>query len=241
MTDDTKRRGIRTRFGTGASNPAGQVGQPNVLTGAATPNRLSSEVARPVNVSTVTQAPTTRLAATTTVRPGATPFDPDAPPTGRRAPTLQTLIVIGFLVLTGVRLAGQFLEGAGSDAPSATPPTATLAPAPGPGSVIFGTGLSQFCGVTDRADAFTAGTDVWWSAELSTVQEPDAEVVVIVRRGSVEVQRETVPPEPSAGKWLLLCAGEPVVEKALGAYRVEVWDADVTELQASGEYRLIAD
>ena len=148
--------------------------------------------------------------------------------------------MIGFLVLTAVRLAGQFLEGTGSEPLETTSPGATVGSAPGPGSVIFGTGLSQFCGVSERADAFPAGVEVWWSAELSTVQEADADVVVIVRRDGVEIDRQTIPAEPESGKWLVLCAGEPIVEKVSGTYRVEVWDARVTAVQASGEFRVTA-
>ena len=241
MSEERRRLGIRTRLGTGAANPAGRVGEPNVLSDAATPNRLSSEVARPANVSTLTDSPAARLAAPGYLRPGTTPIPVEPPSTGRRAPTLSTLLVVGFVVLTIARLGGQFLEGSGFGSPEETSPPATLAPGPGPGSVIFGTGLTEFCGVSERAAQFPTPTKVWWSAEMRTVQEPDADVVVVVQRNGVEVDRMTIPPEPSGGKWLVLCASEPIDGSARGTYRVEVWVDDVSPAQASGEFRVTSD
>jgi hypothetical protein len=114
MTDGGTRLGIRTRLGTGASNPAGRVGEPNVLSDAAIPNRLSSEVARPANVSTLVQAPTARPVTPGVLRSSSGPTAPvpvDPEPTGRRPLTFQTLIVIGFVLLTLFRLLSQFLDG----------------------------------------------------------------------------------------------------------------------------------
>jgi hypothetical protein len=241
MSEDRRRLGIRTRLGTGAANPAGRVGEPNVLSDAAMPNRLSSEVARPANVSTLTDGPAARLAGPGYLRPGTVPIPVEPQPTGRRAPTLSTLLVVGFVVLTIARLAGQFLEGSSFGSPEETSPPATLAPVPGPGSVIFGTGLTEFCGVSEPAAQFPTGTEVWWSAEMSAVQDGNVEVVVVVRRNGVEISREMIPPEPEAGRWLVMCASEPIDGGARGTYRVEVWDGDVKAVQASGEYRITAD
>ena len=246
MSEDRRRLGIRTRLGTGAANLAGRVGEPNVLSDAATPNRLSSEVARPANVSTLTDGPAGRPAAPGYLRPVTIPIPVEPQPTGRRAPTLSTLLVVGFVVLTIARLAGQLLEGAEFGSPEETTPAETLAPAssPGaitPGPITFGTGLTDFCSLSGRAAQFPSGTEVWWSARMGTVQDPAVDVVVIVRRDGVEIDREPIPAQPVGGSWLVTCANEPIASDTTGTYRVEIWDADIKAVQASGEYRITAD
>jgi hypothetical protein len=236
MRDNSKLRGIRTRLGTGSANPAGRVGEPNVLTGAAVPNRLSSEVARPVNVSTLTQAPTVRRAGTVATRPGVAPADLQEAPRGRRAPALQTIIVIGFIVLTAIRLASQFLgDGSFGDQTETNPPNpAATADAPGP--ITFGTAMDDECALTGTATQFGENTEVWWTAELPTRQSSKAVVVVLVLRDHEEVARDVWPPEGTSS-WTVMCDG-PVAKREVGSYRVEVWDEDLKVLQAAGEYQI---
>ena len=236
MSENNRLRGIRTRLGTGPANPAGRVGEPNVLTGAAVPNRLSTEVARPVNVSTLAQAPTVRRAGTAGSQPIAVPVDVQDAPRGRRAPTLQTIIVIGFIIVTLFRLASQFLGGgtSGDPIPTTAPnPNATTASL---GQVTFGTAMDDDCGLTGVAGEFAEDTEVWWTAELPTEQSSKAVVVVLVLLDHEEVARDVWPPE-GTNFWTVMCDG-PVAERVIGEYRVEVWDEDLKVLQAAGEYQV---
>lgn len=219
--------------------------QPNVLTGAATPNRLANEVARPVNVSTVTTAPKPRPADS--VRPASVgtyvpapieTYVPEAPTGGRRIPAVPSLVVLGFIVLTAVRLLGQVL-GDDSSAPTVTGQPAPNATSTAPGSITFGTSQDDDCVIAGSATEFPAGTKVLWTADLARAQAADATVVVIVRRNGLEVERATVPPDTSVGTWSILCGG-PFADASRGDYRVEVWSEDVKVMHAAGEYRLTA-
>jgi hypothetical protein len=155
-----------------------------------------------------------------------------------RVPSFGTLIFLAFLAITGFRIVGEFVRGLELE----PPPASTTAPggAIAPGSIVFGLDSDGDCGVVDSASRFAPGTAVWWSAELSTEQAPEAEVVIIVRRDGIEVEREDVPPDPSFGTWSVLCSGKPIDETDAGLYRVEVWDKTITTLHAVGEYRLAA-
>lgn len=230
MSQNRGRRRIR-------AGAPGRVGEPNALSNAATPNTLSGMVAQPAPIPgnssvrvTPSGAPASWLA---TGGAGVASSKP-----GFRLPSLGTLIFIGFLAITGVRLVGEFVQGLPSDTPAPT-----TAPTPvqssGPGPIEFGTKSDGNCGVLETGLEFAAGTSVWWSAQLSTTQSPDATVVIIVRRDGTEVDHEDVPPDSSTGTWSVLCSGAPVAEQSAGLYRVEVWDETVTVLHAVGEYRLL--
>lgn len=220
MTEDPRRRRIR-------GGAVRRVGEPNVLSDAATPNQLSGMAARPVNVQTGTRQGTDSGLPTGTA----------APRSGVRLPSFGTLIFLGFLAITGFRLFGEFVGGLAEPTPAPTTPAGLAQPAE-PGLITFGTKSDGDCGVLETGEAFKPGTDVWWSAELATAQAPNATVVVIVRRDGAQVDREEVPPDDSFGKWSVLCSGGPVVESVAGLYRVEVWDETITTLHAVGEYRL---
>lgn len=240
MNQDRRRRGMRG--GAGPAAPRSRaVGEPNVLSDAATPNVLSTQTGRPQPlavrpaqpgaVATRGQAP---QANETWLATGQT-----APASRIRLPSVGTLIFLGFLAITAVRFLSEF---AGGITEPTGEPVVTTAPAPGssvePGQVTFGTGQGTDCGVTGAAAEFGPNVDVWWSAQLATVQPPDASAVVIVRRGGEEVHREFVPPDTSFGKWSVLCAGEPLTLHEAGTYRLEVWSEDETVLHAAGEYRI---
>jgi hypothetical protein len=248
MSEDRGRRRRLGSLGAGALGSGGRarpqkIGDPNVLSDAATPNRLSTEAGRPKGLPVGTRETPTWTPATTaapTVR---------APQRSRRVPSLSTVLFVGFVVFTAIRFLGQTVGESAPVAPVATSPgdapgairssdpEPSLAPAE-PGAISFGTGSDGDCGVTDDAIAFNVGTDVWWSAQLSAGQPPEAGAVVIVHRDDAEISRETVPPDTSVGEWDVLCSSEPVAEQGRGDYRVEVWDENTIELLAVGEYRL---
>lgn len=220
MTEDLRRRRIR-------GGAVRQVGEPNVLSDAATPNQLSGMVARPANVQTGTREGSESWRATGTTTPRS----------GVRLPSFGTLIFLGFLAITGFRLFGEFVDGLADPTAGPTTPAGPIQP-PEPGPIVFGTKSDGDCGVLETGVEFQQGADVWWSAELATVQAPNAMVVVIVRRDGAEVDREDVPPDESSGKWSVLCSGAPIVGSVAGMYRVEVWDETITTLHAVGEYRV---
>lgn len=184
-------------------------------------------VQRPANVQTGTRQGSESWLATGTVTPKS----------GVRLPSFGTLIFLGFLAITGFRLFGEFVGGLAEPTPAPTTPAGPAQPAE-PGPITFGTRSDGDCGVLETGEAFEPGADVWWSAELATVQAPDATVVVIVRRDGAQVDREEVPPDDSLGKWSVLCSGGPVVDSVAGLYRVEVWDETIKTLHAVGEYRV---
>lgn len=217
MTENRRRGRIRVRA-------AGRVGDPNVLSNAATPNELSGMAAGPASVKVGANIRTSQTA-------------PAAPRSGVRLPSFGTLLFLGFLLLTGLRLLGEFAQGLAQETPV---PTTAAAPDEGsrPGPIVFGAKSDGDCGVLETAVEFIQGTAVWWSAQLPTVQSPDVAVVIIVRHDGSEVDREDVPPDPGSGEWTILCSGAPVFERSPGLYRVEVWDETMTVLQAAGEYRM---
>ena len=237
MSEDRPQQGIPGRPGRGALGGRGQVrrgsaGEPNVISGAATPNRLSTESA----------APTGALSGTRQAPPGGT-LPVGATPARRRIPipSLATLIFLGFLAITAFRIIGEVVDQFLPTAPEAT----NAATGPGsfptaPGAILFGTASDEDCGITGAGVRFDAGTDVYWSALLSAEQAPDAGAVVIVRRDDQQVEREEVPPDESFGAWDQLCSGAPVVDVGSGGYRVEVWDEHATVMLAAGTYTIAA-
>jgi hypothetical protein len=223
-SSDDRRRRVRL---TGPVRPARRVGEPNVLSDAAVPNTLSTSPAPPARAQPATRSGSESWLATGTAAPAA----------GRRLPSFGTLIFLVFLAITGFRLFGEFIRGL-----EATPTPAIVAPGQAvvPGSIVFGTQSDGDCGVEDRGYEFAPGTEVWWSARLSSEQAPDAEVVVVVGRDGAEVGREDVPADTSVGTWSVLCSGKPVDAVDPGTYRVELRDASGTVVHAVGEFRLVA-
>lgn len=251
MSDQLRRR-LR-------STPAPRrVGEPNVLSNQAIPNRLSTiaGAGRPANP---TMGPTAtpsrpRSTASTTARqsPGAPALprpsvaDGDSE-TRRRAltlPSLRSLLFIGFLVLAAAR----FFNGVGSGEvdPTTAPrtsagPQATLGALPtvdsSPGKVVFGESITNDgCKLTRSGTLFVTGIDIWWQAETTRVVGADESVVYIAMRDGVEFEHETIPPDPDVGAWSILCAGQPVAGSWPGLYRVEIRDEAEGELLSSGEY-----
>ena len=229
MSDDGRRRRLRGRRDAGAPVQAGSVPQPNVLSDASPPNRLSTETAPNVGGLGGTGAsvtPTTgpQVNSRGTVVPAGV-----SDRQGLRLPGVSTLIFLGFVALTAFRIVGEWVEQAADP-----PPAGTTAPAPGP--VIFGTRATDECEVVGASVEFPEGADVWWSATMSTTQPPDAAVVVIILRNGVQATRENVPADESAGDWDLLCSSGPVEQDTAGKYRVEVWNEARTVVLAVGEY-----
>lgn len=202
----------------------GRVGEPNVLSNAATPNTLSAMATGPANVT-----PSPRTAAPG--RAGWLSTGTTAPRQRVGLPSFGTLIFLAFLAFTGLRLAGEFVRGL--DEETSAPNQAVV-----PGSVVFGIAPDGDCGVLEASQQFAAGVEVWWTALLASEQQPGAEAVVIVRRDGIEIYREAVPGDPAGGTWSVLCSGSPVKETQPGRYEVEVWDTTISTRHAIGEYRL---
>lgn len=244
MSEDRGRRRTLGSLGAGALGSGRRarpqkVGDPNVLSDAATPNRLSTEAVRPKSVPIGTREAV----------PGWTPPAGTAPQRSRRIPSLSTVLFVGFVIFTAIRFLGQAAGESPPAAPVATSPgegpVSTASPGAEssqgpaePGLIMFGTGSDGDCGVTSAAVLFDVGADVWWSAQLSALQPPEAGAMVVVLRDTEEVSREKVPPDTSVGEWDVLCSTEPVAEQGGGDYRVEVWDLNSVVLLAVGEYRL---
>lgn len=237
MSDDRRQRGVPETVGPGFIGRRGKVGrgsvgEPNVISGAATPNRLSTESAVPVG------APSGPRRVTPD---GTRPVEATPGPRRIPIPSLPTLIFLGFLAITAFRIFGEFIGGVLPTAPEAT----SSATSPGsiptvPGVILFGTASDEDCGITGEGIRFDAGTDVYWSAMLSAEQAADVGAVVIVRRDDQEVEREEVPPDESFGAWDQLCSGAPVVDDGSGSYRVEVWDENAAMMLAAGAYTISA-
>ena len=212
-----------------------RVGEPNVLSNQATPNVLSTEgspARAPASAGAV--APATAPARPAAARPVTVtdrtppPASAEAPARTLRAPSLSTIIFVGFLLFTAARFIGNF----GAD--EADPTTA-----PGPadvGVITFGLGLGDDCKLLEPAETFGRSDEVWWRAEMILEQDADAEVVVRAYHDEGQIERYEVPPEPEFGDWDVLCAGEPIGANQAGAYRVEVWDGAEKVLLATGVY-----
>jgi hypothetical protein len=207
------------------------VPQPNVLSDASPPNRLSTETAPNAGGSGGTQASVTPAIGPQVNSRGSVVTSGAGTERARvRLPGLSTLIFLGFVGLTAFRILGEWVEQNAVPAPAAT-----TAPAP-PGPVTFGTSATDDCDVTGEATEFAEGADVWWSATMATPQSADAAVVVITLRNGATIAREDVPADVSAGEWDILCSSGPIEQDAPGRYRVEVWNEARTVLLAAGDY-----
>jgi hypothetical protein len=165
--------------------------------------------------------------------------------TRRGTPSFSTLLFFAFIAITALRVLGQV------NAPSTVPgPVVTPVPeaaTPGPGitempadvaTVAFGTASDENCGVTGADVEFKAGTSVWWSAQLTTLQSGDSGAFVIIRRDGNEISSDKMPPAEPSETWDQLCSTDPVAETGIGTYRIEVWDLSISVVLAAGEYRV---
>ena len=238
MNDDGRQRGILARRSSGARPRSGSVPQPNVLSDASTPNRLSSDSARAAGALRGTQANATQATAPRPASPTASsgplvvPSAGATPRSRSGLPSLSTLIFLGFLALTGFRIFGEFVEG------NTTPTPGSTSALPPSGPVTFGTGTTEDCDVMGAGVEFDERTGVWWSATLSTMQPPAAAVIVIILRDGIQISREDVPADDTLGAWDVLCSSEPIAQDSSGRYRVEVWNGLKTRVLAAGEYVL---
>jgi hypothetical protein len=236
MNDDGRRRGLRGTRDSGAPAQAGSVPRPNVLSDASPPNRLSTETAPNAGGLGGTQASVTPASGPqVNSRGSVVPSDVGTGQARLRLPGLSTLIFVGFVALTAFRIVGEFIEQNAVPPPATTSPAETTSPV-APGPVTFGTRATEECEVIGAGVEFDDGADVWWSATMSTTQPTDAAVVVIILRNGVQLTREDVPADESAGDWDLLCSSGPIEQDIVGRYRVEVWNADRSVILAAGEY-----
>lgn len=232
-----------------ASPAPRRVGEPNVLSNQATPNRLSTMGTPGRSVAPTGPAPEPASSQARS-RPrvaagGRTPEPTDASSPRRRSlPSLGTILTVGFVLFWVAR----FLGNAGVSLPgSTTAPLATTQPRPtlgarptidsSPGNVVFGESITEDgCDLINSDTRFQTGRDIWWQAEMTRVIGADESVVYVAKRDDVEIDRETVPPDPEVGEWQILCAGRAVPGSLPGSYRVEIWDADQSVLLSAGEY-----
>jgi hypothetical protein len=242
MNDEGRRlRGLGRRS---APTPDGRGSgpRPNELSGAAVPNVLEGQT-RP---SGAEPAVATRPAPASGVRPASPASAAGTGVAGsdggaRRSirPRLSvlanvpTLVFLGFLALTAVRMLGEMVEQGQPASPVSSAPAAAAA-----GPVAFGTAAGEDCELVGAAVEFAEGEDVWWSAKLSKLQPADADALVITKRNGAVIARERVPAEPELGRWDALCSSAPVERNLAGRYRVEVWNGAMTELLAAGDYVL---
>ena len=209
-----------------------------MLSNQATPNRLST-MGGAARVAKPTVGPTAARPRTTVARD-----DDEAPSRRLTLPSLRSLLVIGFLVLSAAR----FFDGAGSgDVGPTTPPRASAGPQAtlgarptvesSPGKVVFGESITDSgCDLTRSGTLFLTGIDIWWQAETTRIVRADETVVYVATRDGVEFEHETIPPDPDIGAWSILCAGQPVAGSWPGLYRVEIRGEAKGELLSSGEY-----
>ena len=216
-----------------------RVGEPNVLSNQAIPNRLSTQGTPGRSTTGPSKASPPRpilLGEPAIGRPtGASPVPSPVPgeagrPRSRRLPSLGTLLTIGFILFWASRVIGNL--GSGEDGPTATAGTG----GPVPGVITFGTGLGDGCDLTGEANQFAASADVWWRAELRTSQSEDVTVVVRAYRDEGEIDRYEIPPETGTGRWEILCPGDAITARQAGYYRVEVWDEPEQALLAVGTF-----
>jgi hypothetical protein len=220
--------------------------QPNVLADGAQPNRLSTpSTAGAPGVPGRAEAPRVAVASNrlATANPSARlPVTADSrfETRRRRAPSLATIIVVGFLLVTGFRviaaLAGRFIPD------QSTPTTAPLFVPGGDaqaGTIEFGTATDGLCGIAGVAVAFDSGTDVWWSAHLARGANADEAVVVVVTRKGVEVEQETTSVRDlGANGSAVVCAIKPRDDTLPGTYVLQLWDATQRRVLASGDYTI---
>jgi hypothetical protein len=128
---------VRGQSGATAFARPRQVGQPNVLSDAAAPNRLSTQTARPAAVL-IGPAAAGQARASSPARPIGT----TAARRGFRI-SLSTLIFLGFVLLTLFRIIGEMASRVPSETPRATSMAAeSVSLVATPGTVTFETASS---------------------------------------------------------------------------------------------------
>jgi hypothetical protein len=167
--------------------------------------------------------------------------------TRRGTPGFSTLLFFAFIAITALRFVGQMNAPSTAPGPVVTPVPEAATPGPGitempadVATVAFGSASDETCGVTGADVEFKAGTSVWWSVQLTTLQSGDSGALVIVRRDGNEISSDKMPPAEPSDTWDQLCSTEPVAETGIGSYRVEVWTLGLNVLLAAGEYRVSA-
>jgi hypothetical protein len=231
--------------------------RPNVLTDAAVPNRLSTQMrSDPGPGSTAT-------ADVWSSRPQLARGAPGLPrrPT-RSRPQLSSFIFVVLLVFGFLRSIGAF---SGSEPPTATPApprptsqaahvTATPTSQAGrvtatptslritPAAVLFGTGRPIDCQPTELGTLFPLHTPVYWGAIFTTNLSHDTKVEWRLYHDDQLLSFSLGPTRIPGGFWDRICADDPLAPEDGGTYRLEVWiwNLKPIELLASGEFVLSA-
>jgi hypothetical protein len=205
---------------------------PNVLSTMGTPGRGASPTAAPGPAPRQAPRPAPVTAATRSTPTGDARFE--RPARRVRGPSLGAIIFIGILLINAARFFG--IGGSGSAATTEPrPPTAAPAATLAYGAVTFGSSHGADCALQSTARSFSPGVDVFWRADLLTVQGANAAIIVVTFKDAKQIDYEYVPPEPSVGEWQVFCAG-PAKDELAGTYRIEVWNADRSKLLARGEF-----
>jgi hypothetical protein len=234
-----------------APAPPRRVGEPNVLSDQAIPNRLST-MGKPGGIASPAAAPNRP-----TTQPVLAPSQPisrsqpdpriEQAPRPRRRFSPGALITVAFVIFAVARFLNNLDLGG---AAGTGPPLATTEPRPSllarptidssPGLVVFGESVTaNGCDLEHVAVRFRAGIDIWWQAEMSHLVDADATVVYVATRDGLEVDREVLPPDPEVGEWTVLCGGRPVPGYVPGEYRIEIRNEAETEVLSSGTFTKI--
>jgi hypothetical protein len=221
--------------------------RPNVLTDETRPNTLSTQstgtapaaAGRAVAPTAATASnrfaianPSARLPATADSR-----FETR----GRRAPSLATIIIVGFLVVTAFRVIGALAGRLVPDQASVpTAPAFVEGSSIRQGGISFGTATDGLCGIAGIATGFTSGTDIWWSAHLvRSLEDPIEAIVLKVVHDGVDIEDDTTSGRDlGANGSAVVCAVKPRDDTTPGQYIVQLWDGAQRQILASGEFRI---
>jgi hypothetical protein len=176
--------------------------------------------------------------------PAARPLasgDPRFEPRGRRAPSLATVIVIGFLLVTAVRVIGSLAGRIVADQPAPTAgPVFIQGSDVQAGTIVFGNAADGACDISGLVATFSGGSEIWWSAHLirGLVGANEPLLAIETRDGAVIQQAATSGLDVGANGSAVVCAIKPDEHATPGAYQLQLWDGDHRELLASGSYTI---
>lgn len=226
--------------------------QPNVLTDEAQPNVLSTQATGRAPGTTSWAGTSDRAVAPNQVLPARRPVgaqsvraqaiaDSRFEPRARRGPSLTSVIVIGFLLVTAFRVIGALAGPFFSGQPAQSVPPITIGGALlEAGSIAFGISSDNQCGLDHVQSTFHPGADVSWSAHLArSLTSGEVSVEVIVIRNGVEIERSTVLRRDLGARGTdVVCSIRARSDNVIGSYVIQLRDASGSRVLASGKYSL---